>query len=209
MEKETYNLMFGVRVQDEYKTNESTFHVINKVNKRNCRIWGLENPDAAQEVERYSPKINVWRTLSHDTVIAPFFFAETSVTANIYLDKLQIYAIPQMQHLQLTVILQQDGASLHWCTDVRAFLDTTFPNRWIRRGGPIALPSISPDVTLLNFFFWGYVKVYSRQIRDVEDLRASITAAIATVSKEMLQRPWLELAYRLDILRPRGSALIF
>ncbi|GBN15067.1 hypothetical protein AVEN_209779-1 [Araneus ventricosus] len=55
----------------------------------------------------------------------------------------------------------------------------------------------------LDFFFWGYVKdkVYSREIHDVGDLRASITAAIATVTTEMLQRTWLELYYQLDILR--------
>ncbi|GBN81856.1 hypothetical protein AVEN_32180-1 [Araneus ventricosus] len=51
--------------------------------------------------------------LSHDTVIGPFFFAETSVTASIYMDMLQIYAIPQMQHLKPTVIFQQDGAPPH------------------------------------------------------------------------------------------------
>ncbi|GBO26451.1 hypothetical protein AVEN_112153-1 [Araneus ventricosus] len=53
-------------------------------------------------------KISVWCALSHDTVIGPFFFAETSVTANIYLRMLQSYAIPQKQHLQPTDIFQQD-----------------------------------------------------------------------------------------------------
>ncbi|GBL95831.1 hypothetical protein AVEN_227088-1 [Araneus ventricosus] len=62
-----------------------------------------------QEVERNSPKINVWCALLHDTAIGPFFFAETSVTANIYLNMLQSYAIPQMQHLQPTIIFQQDA----------------------------------------------------------------------------------------------------
>ncbi|GBN53969.1 hypothetical protein AVEN_113320-1 [Araneus ventricosus] len=75
-------------------SDEATFHLSNSEYKHNCRIWGSENPYA--EVERNSPKINVWCALSHDAVIGPFFFAETSVTANIYLDLFQIYAIPQM-----------------------------------------------------------------------------------------------------------------
>ncbi|GBO39016.1 hypothetical protein AVEN_101842-1, partial [Araneus ventricosus] len=75
--------------------------------KHNCRIWGSKNPHAVQEAERNGPKINVWCALSHDTVIGPFFFAETSVMANTYLDMLQSYAIPQMQHLQPTDIFQQ------------------------------------------------------------------------------------------------------
>ncbi|GBN42029.1 hypothetical protein AVEN_192456-1 [Araneus ventricosus] len=87
-------------------SDEATYHVSNKVNKHNCRIWGSENPDAVQEVERNSPKINVWCALSHDAVIGQFSFAETSVKANIYLDMLQSYAVPQMHHLQATVIFQ-------------------------------------------------------------------------------------------------------
>ncbi|GBM00509.1 hypothetical protein AVEN_111737-1 [Araneus ventricosus] len=71
------------------------------------------------------------------------------------------------------------------------------------RGGPIAWPPRSPDLTPLDFFFCGYVKdkVYSRETRAVEDLHASITAAVATVTTQMLQWTWLELYYRLDILR--------
>ncbi|GBM81594.1 hypothetical protein AVEN_82177-1 [Araneus ventricosus] len=34
------------------------------------------------------------------------------------------------KHLQPTVIFQQDGGPPRWGIDVRAFLDTTFPNRW-------------------------------------------------------------------------------
>ncbi|GBO17121.1 hypothetical protein AVEN_69861-1 [Araneus ventricosus] len=74
--------------------DEATFHVSSKVNKHNCRSWGSENTHAVQEVERNIPKINVWSAFSHDAIIGPFFFAETSVTANIYLGMLQIYAIP-------------------------------------------------------------------------------------------------------------------
>ncbi|GBL79761.1 hypothetical protein AVEN_101733-1, partial [Araneus ventricosus] len=95
-------------------------------------------------------------------------------------------------------------------TDVRAFLNTTFPNRWIGHCGTIAWSPRSPDVTPLDFFFfWGYYvkhKVYSKEIRDVEDLRASITAAIATVTTEIAQRTWLELDYRLNILRATKEA---
>ncbi|GBN86247.1 hypothetical protein AVEN_32304-1 [Araneus ventricosus] len=53
----------------------------------------------------------MWCALSHDEVIGPFFFAETSVTENIYLDMLQLHAIPQMQHLQPTVTFQQDAVA--------------------------------------------------------------------------------------------------
>lgn len=64
-------------------------------------------PHTAQEIESKSPKINLLCVFSHDTVIGQFAFAET---ANIYLDILQTYAIPQMHNLQPTIIFEQYGA---------------------------------------------------------------------------------------------------
>ncbi|KAJ8883193.1 hypothetical protein PR048_015033 [Dryococelus australis] len=41
-----------------------------------------------------------------------------------------------------------------------------YPRRWIERGGPAVWPARSPDLTLLDFFFWGHMKsrVYIRQL---------------------------------------------
>ncbi|GBM70960.1 hypothetical protein AVEN_112010-1 [Araneus ventricosus] len=74
----------------------------------------------------------------------------------------------------------------------------------IGHGGPIAWPPRSPDV--IPFDFFGYVKnkICSMEIKYVENLRASIT--FATVTTEMLRRTWLELDYRLDILRAAKAA---
>ncbi|GBN32747.1 hypothetical protein AVEN_211209-1 [Araneus ventricosus] len=84
-------------------SDEATFHVSNKVNISTTAEFGARK----SAVERNSPEINVWCALLHDTVIGPFLFADTSVTANTYLDMLQSFAIPQMQHLQPTDIFQQ------------------------------------------------------------------------------------------------------
>ncbi|GBM23579.1 hypothetical protein AVEN_196652-1 [Araneus ventricosus] len=76
-------------------SDEATFHVNNKVYNHNCRIWGSEDLHAVQEVERNSPRLNVWCALAHETVIGPFFFAETSVTAHIYLYMLKFAQYPK------------------------------------------------------------------------------------------------------------------
>ncbi|RZC39627.1 hypothetical protein BDFB_015140, partial [Asbolus verrucosus] len=39
---------------------------------------------------------------------------------------------------------------------VRQYLDETFPGRWIGRRDAIEWPARSPDLTLHNFFLWGY-----------------------------------------------------
>jgi hypothetical protein len=39
-----------------------------------------------------------------------FFFQKVTININNYLDMLQIYAVPQTEHLKLHIILQPDGA---------------------------------------------------------------------------------------------------
>jgi hypothetical protein len=55
-------------------SGEVTFHVNGVVNRYNCRIWGSQNPHVTCELERGSPKVNVWARLMHDKLIGPFFF---------------------------------------------------------------------------------------------------------------------------------------
>ncbi|GBN55136.1 hypothetical protein AVEN_14097-1 [Araneus ventricosus] len=89
----------------------ATLHVGKKSeNKHNCRILGSENPHINRKWKETVQK-SMCCTPLHGTVIGQFLFVETSLTANFYLDRLQIYAISQMQHLQLTVIFQQDAGA--------------------------------------------------------------------------------------------------
>ena len=189
-------------------SDEATFHVYGKVNKHNIRIWGSQNPCEVLKGERDSPKINVWCGLMHNQIIGPFIFAESAITANIYLDMLKHYVVPQLEEFQPRVVFQQDGAPPHWGLIVRDFLNETFPNRWIGRNGPTPWPPRSPDITPLDFFLWGYVKnrVYRTPVRDVETLQSRIIEVLATVNKEMLENTWREIEYRLDILRAINGA---
>jgi len=85
--------------------------------------------------------------------------------------------------------------------DVTTFLDETFPGRWIGRGDPTVLPPRSPDLTPLDFFSWGFIKVvvYRRKVRDLADLRQRIIEAVVLVTPHMLINTRQELEYRLDI----------
>ena len=78
-------------------SDEATFHVSGKLNKHNARIRGTENPhitreiECTREIERDSPKVNVWCELLYNKVIGPFFFDEKTITTDIYLDTLIEY----------------------------------------------------------------------------------------------------------------------
>lgn len=195
-------------------TDEATFHINGSVNRYNCRIWGSQQPNEIQEYVRDSPKLNVWCGLFHDQVIGPFFFVEKTITGLVYLDMLELFVLPQIEQIEQQtgqrIIFMQDGAPPHYLREVRGALNACFPNGWIGRGAPIAWPPRSPDLTPLDFFLWGYIKniVYAEKIRDLDHLRERISAAILTVTPEMIARTWQEIDYRLDICRATNGAHI-
>ena len=141
-------------------------------------------------------------------VIGSFFFYQTTITADVYLDLLTEYVAPQLIDSQPTIIFQQDGAPPHGVLRVHQLLNETFSDRWIERDGPISWPPGSPDITPLDFFLWGYVNdiVYRTKVRDITDLKQRISNAIATIDEAMLQRTWQKIEYHLDVLRVTKGA---
>ncbi|KAJ4446658.1 hypothetical protein ANN_13355 [Periplaneta americana] len=143
-------------------------------------------------------------------VIGPFFFSEKTVCGTTYLDMLEQFFFPQIEQLQPNILFQQDCTPPHWFSDVRTNLDNMFPCRRNGRGGPIAWPPRSPDLTPLEFFLWSYVKdkVYATPVRDLRDLRERIIEAIESIPEDVLQRAWQEIVHRLDIVTVTAGAHI-
>ncbi|KAJ8893016.1 hypothetical protein PR048_005597 [Dryococelus australis] len=106
---------------------------------RKLVVWSQHE----RERERESPKLNVWCGLLHDRIVGLVFFAENTVTSIVYLEMLEHFVLPQLQH---------------------------FPGRWIGRDGPISWPPWSPNLTSLDFFMWGYVKdiVYATSVLNLQ-----------------------------------------
>jgi hypothetical protein len=67
---------------------------------------------------------------------------------------LQQFLIPQLDEddQEGRIYFQQDGAPPHYIEEVREYLNTRFPGRWIGRAAPIAWPPRSLDLTPLEFF---------------------------------------------------------
>ena len=101
-----------------------------------------------------SPKVNVWCVISSKRLIGPFFFEGDTVDGPKYLSMLQEFFIPEVRKMKKmrSTVFQQDGAPSHFAADVRRFLDKTFPERWIGRGGPIRWATRPSDLTPLDFF---------------------------------------------------------
>ena len=188
-------------------TDECTVHVSGLVHRHNVRIWAKEKPRVVREVERASPKVNVWCGLFIDRIIGPYFFDEETVNQTNFNRLLHDKVIPELEDRQPDVHFQLDGAPPHWGLRVRETLHTAFPGRWIGRDGPIPWPARSPDLTPLDFFLWGYMKtkVFKTPVRDVNDLKERIRAAIRSVRPQMLVNTWRELKERLERLQVNGG----
>ena len=88
-------------------------------------------------------------------------------------------------------------------------LTSTQRNNHTKKGR--AISPRSPDFSPRDFFLWGYVKgpVFVPSLpANIEEIKQKITAALETVTEDMLQRVWHELQYRLDMCRVTQAALI-
>ena len=85
--------------------------------------------------------------------------------------------IPLMISSQM--YFKHDGAQPHSTNCVRELLDELFPNGWLRRGGPVAWPPRSPDLTPLDYYHWNHMKtlVYETKVDSSAALRRRIFAA--------------------------------
>lgn len=74
----------------------------------------------------------------------------TSLTNNVVLQNLSV--------CRLDIMFQQEGPPQHYFKKTRNYLTATYPDRSIGLRGPTDWPARSPDLTLLDYFLWGYVK---------------------------------------------------
>ena len=92
-------------------------------------------------------------------------------------------------------MFQQDGAPCHYANVVRNLLNENLTAGWIGRRGTIEWPPRSPDLSPLDFFFWGIMKdrVYKEKIRDLTHLQ------------EIIKREALLIAEDTDLLKKSMS----
>ncbi|GBN89927.1 hypothetical protein AVEN_227611-1 [Araneus ventricosus] len=99
-------------------------------------------------------------------------------------------------------------------TTQKVFIPSAFGHRWRCRHIKtdllkMASPEKKSQCTLgYVMFLWDYLKnvAHRTKVHSVVELKQRIQAAIEIVDKGMLQLSWMELEYRLDIIRAtKGS----
>ncbi|XP_078049911.1 uncharacterized protein LOC144476674 [Augochlora pura] len=84
--------------------------------------------------------------------------------------------------------MQQDGAPPHNAVCSRQVMNEIFDEKWIGRGGPVAWPPHSPDLTPLDYFLWDFVKdsVMSVPPTTPDDMKERIRQACTKITPQML-----------------------
>ena len=181
---------FPMRVSFSDKT---TFHRNGYVNRHNCHYYADENPHAMRMINHQQRwLLNVWGGILGEHLLGPYFI-DGHLNGNSYLrlpcddldDLLENVALAARRQ----IVFQHDGAPAHNSRIVREFLDETFPDSCIGRGGTVRWPPRSPNLTPLDFFLWGHIKgeVYRTVPPTVEDMRERIRAAFRAISPEVLR----------------------
>ena len=157
----------------------------------------------------------MWAGIIGDKIIGPFFF-DQNLTGERYLEFLQEILVPELiesyptgnNNLDERIFFQQDGAPPHYAANVRNYLNTAFPGRWIGRRGAIEWPARSPDLTPLDFYLWGNLKhkVYVIKPTNIEDLKYRIRLEIRSIPPQVLRSLQNEFYNRLAFCQEVNGA---
>lgn len=184
-------------------SDEATFQLSGNCNRHNCRYWSDTNPFWMRESKtQYPQKINVWAGILNNQLIGPFFI-DGNLNSEKYEAMLRNQIVPAIRRIAGDNFdqtwFQQDGAAPHYGLNVRNYLNTVFPNRWIGRRGIIEWPARSPDLTPLDFFLWGYLKdrVFKTKPLDLNELRQRIIDECDLVPNEYITNSIESFYHRL------------
>jgi len=82
---------------------------------------------------------------------------------------------------------QHDEAPPHYTRHVREYLNESFPNRWLDRGGAVAWPPRSPDLILLDYYVWGHMKTLAYETKVYS--RAALRHRVFAAAKHIRNHP--------------------
>lgn len=106
------------------------------------------------------------------------------------------------------LIFQQDETPAHFSFLVHCYLNQKLGSRSILRGGLVVRTPRSTDLTLCDFFFWGYTKdqLFTNLRCTIAELKTKPWAAIASITEENFPNLKRNTEFRLRLLLPKNGA---
>ena len=179
-------------------SDEAHFWLDGYVNRQNYRFWGSEKPSFVETTPLHPQKLTVFCAISSDAIYGPIFIRQT-VDADVYEGLLTDYFLPEatnMGWMDGQHWFQQDGAPPHTTAGNLAILHEAFGSLVIAHKFPdlfdegMAWPLYSPDLSVLDFFLWGYVKdkIYKNKPKTLAELENAIEKTIREIPRETCAR---------------------
>ena len=200
-----------------WMSDEADFHLDGNVVKQNCRFWSEENPQVTLPQEQFSAHVTVWCGVSEKGIVGPFFFEEaghtTTVNSSRYSRMLTHFFLPNLRQRGValhTSWFQHDGATAHTAKATMRLLKEHFKTRVISKNGAVGWPPRSPDLTVPDFFLWGFLKstVYRTPVPSLAVLKRRIRRAIKKVPVATLQASMQSVVSRCrECVHRRGGHL--
>uniref|UniRef100_A0A1B6G3J3 Tc1-like transposase DDE domain-containing protein n=1 Tax=Cuerna arida TaxID=1464854 RepID=A0A1B6G3J3_9HEMI len=179
-----------ILLNDILFSDEVTFVLNGSVNRHNCRYWDNSNPHWKEESHTQHPqKLNVWAGIIGNQIVGPFFI-NGNLNGDSYLAMLQNEIIPDYKLLLVDNFIEFISNKMARHHTLLSLLENT----WIQyslTGGLEAVewPARSHDLSLLDFFLWGYLKdkVYRTKPQDLAHLRNLIVQEAQDIPRDYLQ----------------------
>ncbi|GFX28316.1 putative transposable element [Trichonephila clavipes] len=192
-------------------SDEAHFWLNGYVNKQNCRIWSEANPQVYVETPLHPEKLTFGAL--YGMVESVLFKNDEGHNVTVNCDRYRAmitnFFIPELNNHDVQELwFQQDGATCHTARATIDLLKDKFGDRLISRFGPVNWPPRSCDLTLLDYFLWGYVKslVYADKPQTLDHLEDIIHRVNADIRLQMLEKVIENWTSRLDYIRAsRGS----
>lgn len=209
-------LTFAQTVLDMFEENEDLtiimsdqahFHLNGVVNKQNCRFWASENPREMHQRPLHSPKVTVLCGIGKCRIFGPFFFKEDGSTVTVnsarYVNMFENFFKQELRRRGINrrdVWFQQDGTTAHTARASMNVVRAAFPNREISRFGDVPWPPRSPDLSMCDFYLWGYLKsrLYEGKPSTLEELKTAIRDRIEEIDEETVGRVEANFRERLQ-----------
>ena len=186
-------------------TDEAYFSLDGNIFSLRGSVWSDVPTSVLMEKPLHSKKVLVWCGFCSRFAVDPFFFNGT-LTGVEYLSMLK-------EHVELffrrkrcitTITFQQDGAPPHINNEVKQYLQQRFSGgRVLSRHFEFNWPPRSPDITPMDYFFWGYIKqkVYGDQkFKTLEELKCKIIQVVQNLSSDLLKSVCESVPRRLEAL---------
>lgn len=186
-------------------SDEAYLHLDGGLSRYHCQIWSQNNPRQFMTKHLHPLKVCVWIGFTSTFCLQPYFF-EGTITAHSYLRMLQNHVCPRLKRIcKLTsIIFQQDGAPAHFGQVVRSYLEEIFgADRIISRGCQIPWPPRSPDLTPVDYWFWGTLKArifHRNPPTTIQELKGRVIEECERFTSDDFSNAVADLRHRIELL---------